>query len=151
MKNYDIIKKIIEDFFEKTTFNLALDIVLKEDETIFINIQAENPQILIGEGGQTINEIQLLLRAILRRKIKDLFYLELDINDYKKRKNEYLREMAFSIADEVALLKEEKELEPMPAHERRIIHLALAERKDVVAKSVGDGLRRRIVIQVASS
>lgn len=150
MQNLEVIKKIIEEFFEKMTFKAVFDFSLSENKTIFVNIKTEEPQILIGEGGQTLNEIQHLLKIILRRKIKDFFYLVLDINDYKKKKEKYLRETACLLADEVVLSKKEKELSPMTADERRIVHLALSEKKDVSAESVGEGAERRVKIKPTS-
>ena len=58
-----------------------------------------------------------------------------------------MRETANSVADEVALTKKEKELAPMPAYERRVIHLELADRKDVTTESIGEEPKRRVVIR----
>ncbi len=145
--NLEKIKKITEEFFNKTTFPVEIIFLNQEDQIILINLKTDSPQILIGEGGQTLNEIQHLLRIILRRKINEPFYIDLDINDYKKKKNQYLKELAFSLADDVVLTKKEKILAPMPAYERRIIHLTLAERQDVTTESIGQGQERRIVIR----
>jgi len=71
----------------------------------------------------------------------------LDINDYKKKKNEYLRELARSVADEVSLSKKEKILGPMPPYERRVIHMELAGRSDVVSESIGEGPERRVGVR----
>jgi spoIIIJ-associated protein len=117
----EIIKATTEEFFNKTTFEVDIDFLPEKDQTIPINLKTEDPQILIGEGGQTLAEIQHLLKAILKRKIKENFYIDLDINNYKKKKIDYLKELARSVADEVALTKKEKILSPMPAYERRII------------------------------
>jgi len=144
------IKKLTKEFFEKTTFEVEVDVLPERDQTIPINLKTEEPQILIGEGGQTLLEIQHLLKAILKRQIPESFYIDLDINDYKKKKNEYLKEMARSAADEVALTKKEKILAPMPAYERRIIHLELAERSDVISESQGEEPERRVVIKPSS-
>jgi len=151
MKNYDVIKKNIEDFFKKTTFNVVIESLLEKDNIIFINIKTEDPQILIGEGGQTLNEIQHLLKKILKRKVEDFFYLDIDINDYKKKKGEYLKEIALLVADEVILSNSEKELSPMLSYERRIIHLVLAERKDIFTESIGQGNERRVKIKPINS
>ena len=140
-------KKIIKEFFEKTTFEVEIDFSPQEDLTLPINLKTENPQILIGEGGQTLFDIQHLLKAILKRKIAENFYIDLDINDYKKRKIEYLKEIARTVADEVSLTKKEKILSPMPAYERRIIHLELAGRQDINTESIGQEPERRIVIR----
>jgi spoIIIJ-associated protein len=147
MQNLEIIKKTIEEFFEKGAFKINIESLLKEGQTIFIDIKTKDPQILIGEGGQNLNEIQYLLKKILKRKIKDFFYFDIDINNYKKKKKEYLKEMVCFEADEVALSKKEKELAPMSTYERRIVHLILAERKDVIAESIGQGNERRIKIK----
>ncbi|OGZ19058.1 MAG: hypothetical protein A2Z68_00730 [Candidatus Nealsonbacteria bacterium RBG_13_38_11] len=143
----ETIKKTTKEFFEKTTFNVEVNVLAEKEGTVPINLKTEEPQILIGEGGQTLTEIQHLLKAILRKKITEPFYIDLDINDYKKKKKEYLKELAVSTADEVALSKKQKELSPMSAYERRIIHMALAERGDVVTESTGEGIERRLVIK----
>ena len=141
------IKKITEEFFDKATFKVEIEVLPEKDQTVPINLKTEEPQILIGEGGQTLTEIQHLLKAILKRKIEENFYIDLDINDYKKKKKEYLKELARSAADEVTLTKKEKILPPMPAYERRIIHLELAERNDVTSESIGKEPERRVVIR----
>ena len=142
------IKKIIEDFFKKMTFGVEIGTPELKEDTVFVNVKTDEPRILIGQNGQTLAEIQHLLKAILKRKLKkEQFYIDLDINDYKKKKIEYLKETAKLLADEVALTKEEKTLDPMPAYERRIIHLELAKREDVVTESVGEEPERRLVIK----
>jgi spoIIIJ-associated protein len=141
------IKNIIKEFFEKTTFEVEIEFLPPKDLTLPINLKTEDPQILIGQRGETLFEIQHLLKKILGRKIKEKFYIDLDINDYKKKKLDYLREMARSIADEVALTKKEKILPAMPAYERRIIHLELAGRGDVTSESIGKEPERKVVIR----
>ena len=118
------------------------------EPTVQVGIVAEEPQMLIGEKGQTLFELQHVLKLMLRKKIEEPFYLALDINEYKKNKEEYLRDLAQTAADEVVLLKKPKELPQMPASERRVIHMALAKRTDVVSESVGDGPDRRVVIRL---
>ena len=146
-KNINEIKKTIQEFFEKTSFEIEAEVLSFEDKTIPIRLKTEEPKILIGQNGQTLAEIQHLLKAILSRQIQEQFYIDLDINDYKKKKIEYLRETAKELADEVALGKKEKMLTPMPAYERRIIHLELADRKDITTESVGQEPERSVVIR----
>jgi len=144
------IKKTVKEFFEKATLEVEIEFLPQQDLTLPIDLKTEEPQILIGQGGQTLSEIQHLLKAILRRKIEENFYIDLDINDYKKKKIDYLKEMARGLADEVALTKEEKILPPMPAYERRIIHLELAGRSDVTTESIGKEPERQLVIKPSS-
>jgi spoIIIJ-associated protein len=146
-QNLETIKKTVREFFGKTTFQVEIGSLSQKDSALTINLKAEEPQILIGDQGQTLLEAQHLLRAILRKKITEPFFVDLDINGYKKKKSEYLEELARSVADEVALTKNGKDLPPMPAYERRVIHLVLANRSDVVTESVGQEPGRRIVIK----
>jgi spoIIIJ-associated protein len=157
------IKEAVGEFFEKMTIpassiEVSLSSVKKDvkdaenpaDENIDVidlNIKLDEPQILIGQQGQTLLEIQRLLRTVLNKKLQKVFYLNLDINDYKKKKVEYLKDLAKDLANQVSLTKEEKALLPMSAYERRIIHAELAERTDVVTESKGDGFDRHIVIK----
>lgn len=150
MLNKDDLEKIkaeIEKFFKKMTIDVKVKPLSQREETLCVSLKTEEPQILIGEKGQTMLAIQRLLRVITRRKVLETFYIDLDINDYKKKKVEYLRETARSVADEVALIKKEKILSPMPAYERRIIHLELADRQDITTESIGEEPERRVVIK----
>jgi len=147
-QNLEIIKEITEGFFKKTTFEVEIEFLPSQELTLPINLKTDEPQILIGEGGQTLVEIQHLLKVILKKKIQEPFFIDLDINGYKKKKIEYLKELAKSVADEVALTKKEKSLAPMPAYERRIIHLELAGRQDVITESIGQEPERRVMIKL---
>ncbi|MGB2762403.1 MAG: R3H domain-containing nucleic acid-binding protein [Minisyncoccales bacterium] len=142
------IKKITQEFFKKMSFETEIEVKsLPDEETISIALKMEEPQVLIGENGRTLAEIQHLLKIILRRAIEEQFYINVDINDYKERKTEYLKEMARSVAEEVALSKKERVLAPMTGFERRIIHLELADKKNIVSESIGQEPERRIVVK----
>jgi len=143
------IKETAEEFFGKMTIAISnIDVkTSSETDVVDLDIKIDEPQILIGQGGQTLFEIQRLLRMVLNRKIKKAFYLNLDINEYKKQKIEYLKDLAKSLADQASLTKEEKSFPPMSAYERRIIHAELAQRQDVITESQGDGFDRHIVIK----
>ncbi len=152
-KDLEKAKEITEKFFQKMTIQVEIKVKAQKEQTFSIDLETENPQILIGEGGRTLAEIQHLLRLILRKKLfsskenDKIFFVDLDIVDYKKKKYQHLKELARSIADEVALSKKEKTLPSMSAAERRIIHLELADRSDVVTESLGQEPERSIVIR----
>jgi spoIIIJ-associated protein len=140
------VKKEISEFFSKMGFDVEIKIS-KEDKTLKVAVQAKEFQELIGEKGRVLNEIQHLLNAILKKKIREEFFIDLDVGGYKEKKIKYLKELAKSVADEVALTKRERILEPMSPFERRIIHLELASRPDVVTESIGKEPKRRVVIK----
>lgn len=142
-------EKIIKEFFEKMGFGVEIESQELIDNTLAFNLRAGEPQIIIGEKGKTLIEIQRVLGKILRKKIEEHFYLDLDVNQYKKNKTRYLKEMAQELANRVALEGRERALFPMSAYERRIIHTELAGRGDVTTESKGEGLERRVVIKPA--
>jgi spoIIIJ-associated protein len=146
-ENFEKVKEEANRFFTSLGAEGIVEVSYKGDSTYFINFKTEDPDVLIGEKGEILLEIQYLLKLILKRKIKEKFYIDLDINDYKKKKITYLKSLAREIADEVALTKKEKILPPMSAYERRIIHLELAQRTDVTTQSIGEEPERRVVIK----
>ena len=146
-ENLNEIKKTIREFFEKMTFEVDAEVLPETDKTLPIKLRIDEPQILIGERGRTLAEIQHLLKLIIRKKAGEDFYIDIDINDYKKKKCEYLRELARSAADEVVLTKIEKALPVMSAYERRVIHMELAGRSDVVSESTGEEPERKVIIK----
>ncbi len=141
------IRQVTSEFFEKASFDVGIEFLSQKDLIIPINLKTDEPKILIGERGQTLGEIQRLLKVILRKQIDQEFYIDLDINGYKKKKIEYLKELARSVADDVVLMKEEKILPSMPAYERRIIHMELSEREGITTDSIGREPERKIVIK----
>ena len=66
--NLEEIKKTTKEFFQKTTFDVEVNVLPPKDQTISIQLKIDDPQILIGERGQTLAEVQHLLKAILKRK-----------------------------------------------------------------------------------
>lgn len=139
-----IIKTEIERFFNMTTFEIEGIEILDKENVFYVSIKTEDS--LIGERGETLLDIQQLLRLLIRKKMQDNLFIELDINDYKKEKESALKKIAIAIANEVVFQQKEKALPPMNAFERRIIHIALKEKSDVKTESVGKGSERRIIV-----
>ncbi len=148
------IKEAVSEFFEKMTMPV-LDVAVEfsfvekgeeKTEVISLDIKIDDPPVLIGQQGQTLFEIQRILRMVLNKKLGKTFYLNLDIDGYKKKKIEYLKYLVKDYADSVAMTGKEKELLPMSAYERRIVHAELSQRTDVKTESRGEGSERHIVI-----
>ncbi|MBI1971392.1 MAG: hypothetical protein HYS52_00895 [Candidatus Wildermuthbacteria bacterium] len=118
-----------------------------DDATVSVSVTMDDPQLYIGEKGQTLFEIQHVIRAMARKKLGQAPWIALDINEYQKTKEAYLAELANAAADEAALLKKEKELPAMTARERRIIHTVISQRTDVTSESAGEEPDRKVVIR----
>jgi len=144
------IKGIIKDFFNQVGFEVEVDGGAREregEDVLEINIKTPDAQTLIGKQGLVLADIQLLLRKVIKKKTDKDLYLSLDVDNYKKNKEDYLRDVAQSVADEVSRTKKEKELPFTSSFDRRIVHMALADRKDVTTESVGEGEERKVVVK----
>ncbi len=113
---------------------------------IALDIKGGDLGILIGRRGQTLASLQHVLRLIVAQRLKARIPLTIDVEGYKQRRYQALRELALSIARKVALSGQSVTLEPMPANERRIVHLALSQNSNVLTQSIGDGEVRKVII-----
>ncbi len=113
---------------------------------IALDIEGDDLGILIGRRGQTLTCLQYIVRLIVAGRLEAWLPLSIDICGYKKRRRDSLQKLALRLAEQVKLRRRAMTLEPMPADERRIIHLALANHPDVVTHSVGEGEDRKVVI-----
>ena len=107
---------------------------------------SEELAVLIGRRGETLNSLQYLLNVLSSRHGQSNEIFGLDIEGYRRRREETLIDMAREIADEVRTTGDVITLEPMPAAERRIIHLALEGEEGVNTESVGRGRDRQIEV-----
>lgn len=113
---------------------------------ILLDITGENLGILIGRRGETLLALQYITRLIVNRRLHQWAEIIVDVEGYKKRRESSLTQLALRMADRATLLGQAVSLEPMPAHERRIIHLALRDHEKVTTESVGEGDLRKVVI-----
>ncbi len=114
--------------------------------SITLNVEGDDLGILIGRRGQTLSCLQYLVRIIIGQQKKVWLPIVIDVEGYKQRRCNALQTMALRIAEQVTQRKERFALEPMPAFDRRIIHLALVDHPDVTTESSGEGEARRVVI-----
>ena len=118
------------------------------NQPITLNIQGDDLGVLIGRRGQALSSLQYVVKLIIAEKFKLWAQITVDVEGYKKRRYEALQNLALRVADQVKTSKRSMNLEPMPADERRIIHLALADSPDVSTHSIDYGERRKVVIQL---
>lgn len=115
---------------------------------ISFDIRGEDLGILIGRRGQTLASLQYVARLITAQRIKQWVPIIVDVGGYKQRRYSSLRVLALRVAEQVKIKKVPFRLEPMPANERRIIHLALADHPDVNTESIGESEARRVVVSL---
>jgi len=113
---------------------------------VAFDIKGEDPGILIGRRGQTLSCLQYIVRLIVGHQTGAWVPIVIDVEGYKQRRYRALQAFAQHMAEQVEASGAPFTLEPMPAYDRRIVHLTLADHPDVTTESIGEGEARRLVI-----
>ena len=116
---------------------------------VVLDVQGDDLGLLIGRQGDTLRDLQYITRLIASRKLQRWVNVVVDVAGYKKRRERVLTELAERMAERVIADGRPLSLEPMPAHERRIVHIALRDHEQVTTESTGEGQRRKVVISPA--
>lgn len=139
----EVIKKVTQELLDQ--LGITASFTLEEEEgVVSLNLSTENPGILIGYHGETLSSFQLILSLIVYRKLGEWVRV---VGDYRQRRAETLKKMALSVAKKAKFSRQEQELPPMNASERRIVHMALTEDPEVETESQGEGEERRVVVK----
>jgi spoIIIJ-associated protein len=113
---------------------------------IVLNITGGDLGILIGRRGETLLALQYLLRLMVSHRLKQWSDLVVDVEHYRIRRRRQLETLALSMAERVVREGRSVALEPMPAYERRVVHMVLRKHPKVTTQSVGEGERRKVTI-----
>jgi spoIIIJ-associated protein len=117
-----------------------------ESPPIVLNISGGDLGILIGRRGETLRALQYLVRLMVSHRLKHWTNLIVDVENYLVRRKRSLEGLALRVADEVARTGRAQALEPMTPYERRLVHIALRNHKEVATQSVGEGERRKVTV-----
>jgi spoIIIJ-associated protein len=147
-------EEFLRDLLEM--IEIDADVSVREPETpadglgrssAVLDIEGEDLGLLIGRRGTTLSALQYLVNVMMTRKTGSKVLVTVDVEHYHRRREETLQGLARRMADRVRQSRRPMTLEPMPANERRIIHLALAQDNSVQTGSVGMGDERKVVIR----
>ncbi|HEY60823.1 MAG TPA: hypothetical protein G4N92_09120 [Anaerolineae bacterium] len=145
-------EQIVKDLigFMKVPAKVKAKLVEPEDERdrpmILVEITGRNLSILIGRRSETLNALQYITRLVLCQRLGNWMPISLDVQGYRFRRERQLRQLARRLADQVVQTSRKQVLEPMPANERRIIHLELRYHPFVTTESIGEEPTRRTSI-----
>jgi spoIIIJ-associated protein len=130
--------------------NIRATVQVRSTDPLTLNIQGinENLGLLIGRRGETLAALQLLVSLIVGHRTKHRMRIIVDAENYRERREENLRSLALRVAQQVRNYRRSIALEAMPPHERRIVHIALSDSKDISTESIGEGEERRVVISL---
>ncbi len=151
-----IAKVVLGEILDKMSVNARIVVrrarASEPDEAVpwVLDVVGGNLTRLIGRRGETLASLQYITRLITSRELQRRSEVVVDISGYKARRAQTLHALALRMADEAVERDHVVTLEPMPPHERRIIHLALRDRDDVVTRSVGEGAARKVTIVPSS-
>jgi spoIIIJ-associated protein len=120
--------------------------IQRRDGTLVLEVIGEDLGLLIGRRGETLTALQFTLNLILAKRLKKWARVVVDVEGYRGRREQTLSGLARRVASQVQQTGQAIALEAMPAGERRIIHMALADNPGVTTGSVGEGDHRKVVI-----
>lgn len=129
---------------------LKAQIVPPADENdqalVLVEVQGDDLSILIGRRSETLNALQYITSLIVAKEAGKWVPLMIDVQGYRARRERQLRVLARRMAEQVVHTGKRSALEPMPANERRIIHLELRDHPEVMTESVGEEPNRKVTI-----
>jgi len=123
--------------------------VTSSDDAIGVSVDGEGLDALVGREGSVIDALQYLAHQMALRAGAPTGRVTVDVAGYRDRRRRQLEKLAEHAANEAVKYSEEIELDAMTPHDRRIVHMALAERTDIVTRSEGQEPNRRIVVEPA--
>ena len=119
---------------------------LQDGPTLVLDIRGAELSTLIGRRGETLDSLQYVARLLVAKELGHYLNLIVDVEGYKAHRAQTLQQLAQRMAERVSTTHKPAALEPMPANERRIVHLALRDHPRVRTESVGAGEKRKVTI-----
>lgn len=115
---------------------------------VMVDIQGNDLSILIGRQAETLNALQYITNLIVSKELGKIMPVIIDVEGYRKRRENQLRQLARRMAEQAIKTGRRQILEPMPANERRIIHIELRDHPAVETESIGEEPRRKVTINL---
>jgi spoIIIJ-associated protein len=116
------------------------------DGKIILDIEGDKSGLLIGRKGKTLDALQFIVNKIVNKAMERKMSVVVDSENYRKRREESLMQLAHKIAEKAKRIKKPVATNPLNPHDRRIIHLTLKEDNELDTKSRGDGLLKKVLV-----
>lgn len=139
------LKEILELLEVKSDFEIE-----EKDDLISIELTTDESGIIIGYHGDTLEALQLILSLAVAKKLDKFLRISIDVGDYKKNREDWLKNLALETKDRVLTEGKEIVLPQLKSWERRIIHLLLQNDDKVISQSQGEGRDRVLVVSPKS-
>lgn len=118
----------------------------KDQRVVLVDIEGKDLSILIGRRSETLNALQYITGLIVSKELGHWVPLLIDVQGYRNRRERQLRQLGRRMAEQAVQSGRKQTLEPMPANERRLIHLELRDHPLVFTESVGEEPYRKVTI-----
>ncbi len=140
--------EVTQELLTQTGFgNIVVNVDFDTENNLYsISLQTDNPAPLIGYHGDTLSALQTMLNQHIFAKTGEWLSLTVNVNDYRERREIALKAMADAAVNKVTSSGQAYTLPPLPANERRIIHMYLTDHPQITTESTGEGRGRSIVI-----
>src|SRR3990172_6304756 len=139
----DQVRQIIEKLGVSATAEVS-----RQENAYLVDISSEDSSLLIGKYGANLEALQFILAVRIKTLTgQEDFEIYIDIDNWRKDREEKLKKMALSVAEKVATTGRPEPLYNLRATERRVIHTVLTGHPDVTTESVGEGLDRYLVVK----
>lgn len=137
---------LVRDMLAASGLNVDVKVTGVQNRYVNIQLDGKDAAFLVGKHGEVLNALQYLVNIVSGRKLQNGVRATIDANDYRRRREDALTNLANKIADQVVARGEEAVLDALPAFERRVVHKALSTRTGVTTYSEGEEPNRRVVI-----
>lgn len=144
----DDARKVVEELLNKMKIDYQINQVEWEANRVRINIIGKDMGLLIGRKGETLNAVQYIIGLIVNRNREEKVRVILDVEDYRKKREESLEALALRLSDKVKRTRKNVVMRPMSSQERRIVHTALQGDPQITTFSLGDEPNRKVVISL---
>jgi len=146
----EIVKQIITEVLGVAGVHAQVEFEDSITKGLVFNISTPDSYLLIGKQGQTLHSLQVLVQALVAKKFQnEPFYFSLDVDDYKRKREWFIKETAKGAVEQVKKTGRPVALEAMPSYERRLVHAYLQEHNpEMESSSIGEEPYRKIVIKI---
>ena len=139
-------KAFVEGMLVRIGVDFPVTVEPDGEDALIVNIHGDGGGLLIGKGGHTLDAIQYLTNKVLNKNGSSRRRIFLDTENYRQKREEGLKALAEKLGEKAKRTKKPVTVNPMAAHERRIVHMTLQNDEDLVTHSRGEGPFRKIII-----
>lgn len=147
-KPEDMVRGVVDEILTRMKIDYQINGIEHQEGRVRINIIGKDMGLLIGRKGETLNAVQFIVGLIVNRNREEKIRVMLDVEDYRKKREDSLEALALRLSDKVKKTRKNVVMRPMTSQERRIVHTTLQSDPSITTYSMGDEPNRKVVISL---